>query len=64
MSRNIPGFGRGLRGGWAALVNTTKVAATVAGVLLPFAGVALVLAGPVVGLCRALRRREHATPSA
>jgi hypothetical protein len=58
-SKNIPGFAPGLRTGWAAFVNTTKVGLTVTGALLPFAVTAAV---GFLGfrLVRRIRRRRHA----
>ena len=53
VSKNIPGFVPGLRTGWAAFVNTTKVTLTVLGAILPFA----VVAGIAALLTRVVRRR-------
>lgn len=57
VSDDIPGFMAGLRGGWAALLNTGQVLATVAGAVLPFVPfVALAIWG-LVRLVRRLTRQ-------
>lgn len=54
------GFLSGLESGWDALVTFGTGAATLAGALLPWAVVLLVLGGPVLLLLRRLRRRPPA----
>jgi hypothetical protein len=60
LSHDIPGFVNGLRGGWAALLNVTAVAITVAGALLPFAVVAGLFV-PAYLTLRTRRRRSAMT---
>ena len=57
------GFLAGLKGGWSALAGTATLIATVAGALLPFAVVALLLGAPAWLLLRRARsRRRTAVP--
>lgn len=57
------GFLAGLAGGWQALTSTFTALATVAGAVLPFAVVLLVLGVPVWLLVRRARRRSPAAAS-
>jgi hypothetical protein len=53
------GFVAGLRSGWDALVSVLVALATVAGALLPFLGVAVLLGIPTWLAVRGINRRRH-----
>lgn len=56
------GFLAGLEDGWKALKSVGTDAATLAGQLLPFTVVLLIIGGPVLLLVRRLRRRDEDAP--
>jgi len=56
------GFGRGLAGGWSALVGTVRVAAATLGALVPFLPVIAVVALLVLWRRRVRARRDGGTP--
>lgn len=58
-SKNVPGFRRGFRTGWAAFVNTGSALATAGGALLPWLipGIPLLLVGVLIW--RRRRPRSH-----
>ena len=57
------GFVAGLRSGWDAMVSVLVALATVAGALLPFLGVAVLLGIPIWLAVRGIRRRRVDTPT-
>lgn len=58
------GFFAGLEDGWKALKSFGTDTATITGQVLPFAGVLLLIAAPLLLLVRRLRRRDGDAPSA
>ena len=61
---DAPGFVQGLQSGWAAFVSLVLVAFTALGFLLPFIGITLLIAIPIVVLAVRQSRRHRRNQSA